>query len=74
MGHRVAIGGPHGFWRGNTCACNMHTFWPYLRDPPCGTSAFDSQRSSTTYGKSQHLYPREKFSWDGIRTRAAHCD
>ncbi|CAH1973927.1 unnamed protein product [Acanthoscelides obtectus] len=24
------------------------------RDPPCGTSTFDSQRPSTTYGQSQH--------------------
>ncbi|CAH1983368.1 unnamed protein product [Acanthoscelides obtectus] len=27
---------------------------PRLRDPPGGTSAFDSQRPSTTYGQSQH--------------------
>ncbi|CAH1999142.1 unnamed protein product [Acanthoscelides obtectus] len=47
-------GTPHGLWRGNTCAYNMHTFWPRLRDPPGGTSASDSQRPSTTYGQSQH--------------------
>ncbi|CAH1966944.1 unnamed protein product [Acanthoscelides obtectus] len=47
-------GTPHGLWRGNTCACNMHTFWLRLRDLPGGTSAFDSQRPSTTYGQSQH--------------------
>ncbi|CAH1969104.1 unnamed protein product [Acanthoscelides obtectus] len=23
----------------NTCACNMHTFWLRLREPPGGTSA-----------------------------------
>ncbi|CAH1971902.1 unnamed protein product [Acanthoscelides obtectus] len=33
----------------------MHTFWLRLRDPPGGTSTFDSQRPSTTYGQSQHL-------------------
>ncbi|CAH1992521.1 unnamed protein product [Acanthoscelides obtectus] len=43
---------PHGLWRGNTCACNMHIFWSGLRDPPGGTSAFDSQRPSTIYGQS----------------------
>ncbi|CAH1966066.1 unnamed protein product [Acanthoscelides obtectus] len=33
----------------------MHTFWLRLRVPPGGTSAFDSQRPSTTYGQSsQH--------------------
>ncbi|CAH1960681.1 unnamed protein product [Acanthoscelides obtectus] len=52
---------PHGLWRGNTCACNMHTFWLCLRDSPGGTSTFDSQRPSTTYGQSQHPEPREKF-------------
>ncbi|CAH2013867.1 unnamed protein product [Acanthoscelides obtectus] len=28
----------------------MHTFWLRLREPLGGTSAFDSQRPSTTYG------------------------
>ncbi|CAH1970207.1 unnamed protein product [Acanthoscelides obtectus] len=32
----------------------MHTFWPRQRNPPGGTSAFDNQRPSTTYGQSQH--------------------
>ncbi|CAH1964692.1 unnamed protein product [Acanthoscelides obtectus] len=27
----------------------MHTFWLRLRDPPGGTTTFDSQRPSTTY-------------------------
>ncbi|CAH1983851.1 unnamed protein product [Acanthoscelides obtectus] len=39
----------------------MHTFWLRLREPPGGTSAFDSQRPSTTYGQSQHPWPRETF-------------
>ncbi|CAH1966065.1 unnamed protein product [Acanthoscelides obtectus] len=32
----------------------MHILWPRLRDPPGGTTAYDSQRPSTTYGQSQH--------------------
>ncbi|CAH2010384.1 unnamed protein product [Acanthoscelides obtectus] len=54
MGVQGKAGTPHGLWRGNTCACNMHTFWLRLRDPSGGTSAIDSQRPSTTYGQSQH--------------------
>ncbi|CAH1960762.1 unnamed protein product [Acanthoscelides obtectus] len=32
----------------------VHATWFRLREQPGGTSAFDSQRPSTTYGQSQH--------------------
>ncbi|CAH2014398.1 unnamed protein product [Acanthoscelides obtectus] len=55
----------------------MHTFWLRLRDPPGGTSAFDSQIPSTTYGQSQHPQPREEFLLGRIsnphRPRVYYC-
>ncbi|CAH1960872.1 unnamed protein product [Acanthoscelides obtectus] len=43
----------------------MHTFWLRLREPPGGTSAFDSQRPSTTY----ELVPRK----EGKKTATRRC-
>ncbi|CAH1997844.1 unnamed protein product [Acanthoscelides obtectus] len=41
----------------------MHTFWLRLRDPPGGTSTFDSQRPSTTYFVKYNLCSEKIYTY-----------